>query len=236
MTDRVRLLVVDDHEVVRAGLTAALSAEDRFEIVGAVGTGDEALSLAADVRPDVAVVDLRLPDMPGHELCRRLLRTSPGIAVVVLTSYLAESAVRDALRAGASAYVTKAAGLAELRTAIDEAHGGRSGGGDGGGAPSSVSQIVRRMEEVVGSRDRTDSPTPQQARVLELLARGLTYAGIAERLVISESTVRFHVQKLKIKLEATGRTDLVVRAIRAGLVTPEDQDVDATVPGAGRTG
>ncbi|WP_130290949.1 response regulator transcription factor [Pseudonocardia sediminis] len=226
----MRLLVADDHEVVRAGLTAALSAEERFEIVGAVGTGDEAISVVTETRPDVAVVDMRLPDMPGHELCRRLRKASPGTAVVVLTSYLTESAIRDALRAGASAYVTKAAGLAELRTAIDDAHDGRTG------APSSVSQIVRRMEEVVGSRDRTDSPTPQQARVLELLARGLTYAAIAESLVISESTVRFHVQKLKVKLEATGRTDLVVRAIRAGLVTAEDPGADVTVPEAGRAG
>lgn len=214
-----RLLVVDDHEVVRAGLTAALSRDEQLDVVGAAGCGQDALRLVDELRPDVAVVDMRLPDMSGDDLCRRLRERTPAPAVVVLSTYLTEPAVRDAIQAGASGFVTKAAGLAELRAAIDEAASGAD-------RPAGVSQIVRRLEQLVDARDEADAPTPQQARVLELAAQGLTYSEMARRLTLSESTVRFHIQKLKIKLGARSRTELVVRAVRAGLiVTPDDEDV-----------
>lgn len=216
----LRLLVVDDHEVVRAGLTAALTADPSVQVVGVAATGQEAMQLVRGSSPDVAVVDLRLPDMSGDELCRRLRDLRPGLAVVVLSTYLTEAAVRDALRAGASAYVTKAAGLAELRAAIGEAAVG------GQGRRASASQILRRLERVVGDRDEPRTLTPQQARVLELAAEGMTYAEIARRLVVSESTVRFHIQKLKVKLGARSRTELVVRAVRDGLVTRPDDEAD----------
>lgn len=215
---RTRLLVVDDHEVVRAGLTAALAQDPRLEVAGSAGSGREALALLAELRPDVAVVDMRLSDMSGDDLCRRLRERLPGLAVVVLSTYLTEPAVRAAVEAGASGYVTKAAGLAELRAAIEEATTVT-------GRPVSVSQIMRRLEDVVGDRDGVGVPTPQQARVLALAAEGLTYCEMARRLSISESTVRFHIQKMKVKLGARSRTELVVRAVRAGLVvTPDDED------------
>lgn len=214
---RIRLLVVDDHEVVRAGLTAALGQDPTLEVAGAAGSGRDALALLPDLRPDVAVIDMRLPDMSGDELCRRLRERMPALAVVVLSSYLTELAVREAVGAGASGYVTKAAGLAELRAAIGEAAAGT-------GRPVTVSQIMRRLEEVVDERSGAEAPTPQQARVLALAAEGLTYAETARRLSISESTVRFHIQNMKVKLGARSRTDLVVRAVRAGLVvTPDDE-------------
>jgi DNA-binding NarL/FixJ family response regulator len=213
-----RLLVVDDHEVVRAGLTAALSKDDVLDVVGAAACGQEALRLVDELRPDVAVVDMRLPDMSGDDLCRRMREREPAPAVVVLSTYLTEPAVREAIQAGASGFVTKAAGLAELRAAVDEALDGVTG-------PAGVSQIVRRLEQLVDDRDEAETPTPQQARVLELAAQGLTYSEMARRLTLSESTVRFHMQKLKIKLGARSRTELVVRAVRAGLiVTPDDED------------
>lgn len=219
--DQLRLLVVDDHEVVRAGLTAALAADSGVQVVEAAATGQEAMGLVCSISPDVAVVDLRLPDMSGDELCRRLRDLRPGLTVVVLSSYLTEVAVRESLHAGASAYVTKAAGLPELRAAIQEAAAG------GSGRRPTVSQILRRLEQVVDARDEPGTPTPQQARVLELAAEGLTYAEIARRLMISESTVRFHVQKLKIKFGVRSRTELVVRVVRDGLVArPDDEAVE----------
>ena len=214
---RTRLLVVDDHEVVRAGLAAALSQDPALEVCGCAQSGREALELLGRLRPDVAVVDMRLPDMSGDDLCRRLRARVPGLAVVVLSSYLTEPAVREAVEAGAAGYVTKAAGLAELRAAIGEAAAGTR-------RPASVSQIMRRLEEVVDDRDGVGVPTPQQGRVLALAAEGLTYSEMARRLSISESTVRFHIQKMKVKLGARSRTELVVRAVRAGLVvTPDDE-------------
>lgn len=211
-----RLIVVDDHEVVRAGLVAVLSQEPGFELVGTASTGRDAADLARRVRPDVAIIDLRLPDITGNELCRELTSMLPDITVVVLSSYLTEESVRDAISAGASSYVTKAAGIAELRAAL-----ARTAPGAGrSGAPLTVSQIVERLEKFVEQRSDGDTPTPQQARVLQLASEGLTYREIAKRLVLSEATVRFHIQNLKLRYGATSKTDLIVWAIRRGLVTP----------------
>lgn len=217
----LRLLVVDDHEVVREGLVAALSQDTRFAFIGAASCGEAAVDLARQKRPDVAIIDMRLPDMPGHDLCRALRRLLPSIHVIALSSYLTEEAVRNALNAGAAAYITKAAGLAELRGALDEAYARGRGGAD---QPLNATQIVRRLEQLVESRGDATSPTPQQARVLELAAEGLTYGEISRRLLISESTVRFHIQKLKLKFETNSKTELVARAIRAGLIAAPDDE------------
>src|SRR5690348_5245273 len=104
---RWRLLIVDDHEVVREGLVASLSDDARFTIVGAASSGEAGVELARQQRPDIAVIDMRLPDMSGADLCRELRRLLPDIGVIALSSYLTEDAVRSALNAGASAYVTK---------------------------------------------------------------------------------------------------------------------------------
>lgn len=217
----LRLLIVDDHEVVREGLMASLSSDARFILVGGASSAADALELARRARPDVAIVDMHLPDLPGHELCRQLRGLLRDITVVALSSYLTEEAVRNAINAGASAYVTKAAGLGELRAVLDEVctpTGNRSGDG------LNVTQIVRRLEQLVAARSDTSGPTPQQARVLQLAAEGLTYGEIAKRLLISESTVRFHIQKLKLKFETNSKTELVARAIRSGLImAPGDE-------------
>jgi DNA-binding NarL/FixJ family response regulator len=217
----LRLIIVDDHEVVREGLVSALSHDRRFSIAGAASSGAAAVDLARQQRPDVAIIDMRLPDMAGHDLCRELRRLLPDITVIALSSYLTEDAVRNALNAGASAYVTKAAGLSELRGALDEAYARGRGRWD---QTLNATQIVRRLEQLVDARSDNSSPTPQQARVLELAAKGLTYGEISKRLHISESTVRFHIQKLKLKFETNSKTELVARAIRAGLIAAPDEE------------
>ena len=214
-----RLIVVDDHEVVREGLVAVLSYEPDLEIVGTASTGREAAELARRTRPDVAILDLRLPDTPGDALCRELRCLLPQLTVVILTSSLTEECVRAAMDAGASSYVTKAAGIAELRAAI-----ARSAPDAAGGPRMTVSQIVGRLQEFVHDRADSDAPTPQQAKVLQLAAEGLTYREIARRLVLSEATVRFHIQNLKVKYGATSKTDLIVRAIHLGLVPSLERD------------
>lgn len=208
--------MVDDHEVVREGLVAVLAQDPRFEIVGTASTGREAVELVRRTRPDVAILDLRLPDTPGDALCRELRALLPDLAVIVLSSSLSEDSVRSAIEAGASSYVTKAAGIAELRAAL-----ARTGPG-ADGPPMTVSQIVRRLQQFVEERVDDDAPTPQQARVLQLAAEGMTYREIARRLVLSEATVRFHIQNLKLKYGAASKTDLIVRAIRQGLVAPDE--------------
>ena len=216
-------MIVDDHEVVREGLMATLASVEGVTVVGAVATGSAALELARRAGPDVALVDLRLPDTSGEELCRELLALSPSIAVVILSSYLSEETVRNALRAGASAYVTKSAGVPKLKEVLAEI----------GAAPDrrlpaeTAPQLVKELDRLVAERQGALRITPQQERVLELTAEGLTNRAIAERLFISESTVRFHVQKLKDRIGARTRPELVAKAIRLGVIPPAPE---ATTP------
>ena len=207
---RFRVLVVDDHEVVREGLIAALPAHG-YEVVGAAATAADALSLARSSRPDVALVDLRLPDLSGDDLCRRLCDEVPGLAVIMLTTYLSEETVRRALHSGAAAYVTKAAGLPELLDALE-----RTTSATAQADPGNASQIVRDLHELTARRMEAVPLTPQQESVLELAAQGMTNEEIGRRLFITESTVRFHLQKLKATFGARSKTDLIARAIRTG--------------------
>jgi len=219
VSDRTRILIVDDHEIVREGLVATLSADPAYEIVGAVATANEALARARQTLPDIALVDLRLPGVNGEQLCRRIRDDFPSTRVIILTTYLSEETVRGALQAGASAYVTKAAGLPELRTALERVASG--------GAATDVAEgprIVKQLHELVSRRMSAALATPQQERVLELAAQGLTNGEIGERLFISESTVRFHLQKLKSKFGARTKTELIAKAIRSGIISPAAED------------
>ncbi len=214
----MRLLIVDDHEIVREGLQATLAADERLEIVGAVSSGQAAIERARQTVPDIALVDLRLPDMRGEELTRALRERFPSMAVIILSTYLSEETIRASLEAGASAYVTKAAGLSELRVAIDRVMDNKRAPG-----PLVGPQIAKQLHEAVARRMAGDVPTPQQERVLELAAQGCTNQEIGERLFISESTVRFHVQKLKEKFSARSKTELIAKAIRTGFIAPADE-------------
>jgi DNA-binding NarL/FixJ family response regulator len=205
-------MIVDDHGVVRESLSAALGAGGQFEVVGTASTGAAALAIANRVRPDIALVDLRLPDLMGDRLCAELRRRLPGTAVVILSSYVSEDTVRVAMEAGASAYITKGASLAELRRALVEIASAGEGAGE--------AQIVGQLRTLASRRADAGGLTPQQERVLELSAEGLTYREIGARLFISESTVRFHMQKLKGKLGARTKTELIARAIRSGAMAP----------------
>jgi DNA-binding NarL/FixJ family response regulator len=210
-------LIVDDHEIVRAGLRATLGT--RFPLIATAANGADALAIVARAKPDVALVDLRLPDTTGEELCRRLCEAVPGIAVVILTTYVSDETVRRALQAGATAYVTKAAGLPELLKVLDGI-----GRGDAASDPDAAPQIVTQLHALVSRRTDAVPLTPQQESVLELAAQGLTNDEIGTRLYISESTVRFHLQKLKTKFDARSKTDLIARAIRTGAISPAPED------------
>lgn len=215
-----RLLIVDDHEVVREGLASALAVDERFEIVGTAATGKEALEVSRRTLPDIALVDLRLPDMRGEDLTRQIRKRFPSTAVIVLTTYLGEGTVRAALEAGASAYVTKAAGLPELRAALTRVIADEGVEGETVAAP----QIVKQLHSLVAARMDDAIPTPRQEAVLELAAQGMTNGQIGEQLFISESTVRFHVQKLKEKFSAKTKTELIAKAIRTGFIAPALED------------
>ena len=220
----LRVLIVDDHEVVRTGLKTALASDSRFRVVGEAASGRNALQAARRTVPDVVVLDLRLPDVSGEEVCGLLRGLLPSAAILVLTSYLSEDTVRRSVQAGASAYVTKAAGLSALRVAFDDVWTDRQQSL----GISKVPQIVRYLEGFVSERADDRAPTPQQARVLELAADGLTYREIAERLMISESTVRFHIQRLKVKFGARSKTELIVHAIRTGMIAARGSEAQSS--------
>jgi DNA-binding NarL/FixJ family response regulator len=214
---RLRILVVDDHEIVREGLVTTLAS--RYDVVAVAADAATAMKLARTTKLDVAILDLRLPDMPGDELCRALRGAHPTLPVIIFTTYVSDETVRRALQAGASGYVTKSAGLSELFDTIERvAHDLQ------GPEPQEAPQIVNQLHALVARRMAAVPLTPQQESVLDLAAQGLTNQEIGARLFLSESTVRFHLQKLKAKFDARSKTDLIARAIRSGAISPAAED------------
>lgn len=209
----MRLCIVDDHEVVREGLQAVLERDPKIDVVGVAASGAEAMTCIKRTVPDVVVTDYRLPDTTGDELCRRIRTDYPSTHVIVLTTYLSEEMVRQSMAAGASAFVTKASGVDELRRELAALGDGASRGFTGG-----TSAVVKNLHAKGSGGERPI--TPQQERVLELAAEGLTYGQIAERLTISTSTVRFHIQGLKERLGLRTKTELIAYAIRHALIAP----------------
>jgi DNA-binding NarL/FixJ family response regulator len=209
----VKLLIVDDHEVVRVGLKRILGAMPEISIVGVAASATEALVFAGRTAPEIAVIDFRLSDMPGDELATKLRAGFPRIGIVMLTAYAGEDIVRRALAAGVDRFVTKGAGSKALRTAIESLLCGEPM--PCGGAGAVLRQLASYSSPAVPA-----GLTPRQKRVLELAADGMSDGEIADCLFISESTVRFHMQALKSKLGVRTRAALIATAIREALVDP----------------
>ena len=196
----VRVLLVDDHEVVRRGLRELLEDEDDISVVAEAGGVDEALVRAAATRPDVAVVDVRLPDGGGVELCRRLRALADGPRCLVLTAFDDEEALVGAIMAGASGYLLKQVRGQDLVTAVREVAAGRSLLD-----PQTTARVLDRMRRPV-EVDVLDALTEQERRVLDLIGEGLTNRQIAERLFLAEKTVKNYVTAVLSKLGMERRT------------------------------
>ena len=226
----VRVLAADDQRVVREGLAMLLGLLPDVEVVGTAADGEEVLALAAELRPDVILMDLRMPRMDGVEATRRLRERDPGVKVVVLTTYADDRSVLDALRACALGYLTKDAGAAEIQQALHRVAGGQAAldpavqrplieaiqGGSPGGSGGMASPQDRGGP---GGRPPGSTLTPREAEVLTLIAAGLSNAEIAERLVVSEATVKSHVNHMLAKIGARDRAQAVGYAYRHGLVS-----------------
>ena len=212
----VRVLAADDQRVVREGLAMLLGLLPDVEVVGTAADGEEVLALAAELRPDVILMDLRMPRMDGVEATRRLRERDPAVKVVVLTTYADDRSVIDALRAGALGYLTKDAGAAEIQQALH-----RVAGGQAALDPAVQLHLVEAIADGVPSVPATaplpDGLTPREAEVLTLIAAGLSNTEIAERLVVSEATVKSHVNHLLAKIGARDRAQAVGYAYRHGL-------------------
>ncbi|MGW3860911.1 response regulator [Streptomyces sp. NPDC005047] len=223
----VRLLVVDDQFLVRSGLAALLRAAPGMEVVGEAADGAQAVTLAARTRPDVVLMDIRMPGMTGIQATERILAEAadPAPRVLVLTTFDLDDYVYGALRAGASGFLLKDAGPERLLAAVAAVHGG-----DSLFAPAVTRRLVEAFTRMTDPA-RTDPPdaapppglaalTSREAEVLGLVGRGLSNAEAADRLFISEATVKTHLNRTMSKLRLSSRAQAVVVAYETGLVTP----------------
>ncbi len=208
----IRVQLVDDHPVVRAGLAGMLHAETDIEVVGEAGSADEAIVVARSVLPDVVLMDLRMPGGDGVAATAGVLAAAPSARVVVLTTYETDADILRAVESGAAGYLLKDASRAELLSAIRAAARGETVL-----APSVATRLVDRMRRPHAA----DALSPREVEVLRLVARGLSNAEIGRELFISEATVKTHLLRAFAKLSVSDRTAAVTTAIAAGhLSTP----------------
>ena len=214
----ISILLVDDHAVVRYGLRAYLNAQPEFVVCGEAGSGAEAVRLAEELAPDVVLMDLSMPGMDGIEATARIRRISPHSQVVVLTSFHADAHIFPAIKAGALSYLLKEAGPEEVAEAILAAARGE--------AILNPQVAARLIQEMRGTRDQAFNPftelSEREQEVLRFLAEGLTNKEIAERLVLSDKTVKGHVSNILSKLHLADRTQAAVYAWREGMIRREE--------------
>ena len=208
---RIRVLVVDDHTMVRRGLATFLKVFDDLELAGEAAGGQEAVQLCAKVQPDVVLMDMVMPDMDGPTATRLIREQSPSIQVIALTSFKEENLVQSALQAGAIGYLLKDVSADELAQAIRSAHAGRS---------TLSPEAAQALVHAVSQPPATGLDLTERDRVvLALMVEGLNNTQIAGRLTVSPSTIKSHVSNILSKLGVSSRTEAVTLALRNGLVT-----------------
>jgi DNA-binding NarL/FixJ family response regulator len=212
-------MLVDDDELMRKGLRAVLSSDDRIEVVEEAANGRQAVQRARHARPEVVLMDVRMPEVDGIEATAALLADVPESRVVILTTFEEDEYILGALRAGASGFMLKRSSPEELTAAIHTV-----AAGEALLSPSVTRRVIDRMaaQPVIGepSDPRLDELTPREREVLELIAQGLSNREIAETLVVEESTVKTHVKRVLMKTDARDRVQAVILAYEWGLVAP----------------
>jgi two-component system, NarL family, response regulator LiaR len=212
VAEPIRVLLVDDHAVVREGLRAFLELQEGIEVAGEAADGEEAVAVATSLRPDVILMDLVMPRLDGVAAMRSLRESVPDVRVIVLTSFLDDDKLLPALRSGAAGYLLKNAAPQELVRAVRAAHAGEA---------LLDPVVAARLVETLaadGDEDPLDRLTPREREVLVLIGRGFPNKRIARELDVSEKTVKTHVGHVLAKLGVTDRTQAAVFAVRSGLV------------------
>jgi DNA-binding NarL/FixJ family response regulator len=215
-TPPVKVLLVDDDDLMRAGLRAVLSSDATIEVVGEASNGRYAVDRVRALRPDVVLMDVRMPDLDGIAATREVLATSPEVKVVILTTFEDDDYIFGALGAGASGFLLKRTRPEELLAAIHTV-----AAGDSLLSPSVTRTVIERVSHQplgdAGSASRLAELTPREREVLELVARGLSNHEIAAELVIEESTVKTHVKRILMKLQLRDRIQAVIFAYESGI-------------------
>ncbi|MGO9196186.1 MAG: response regulator [Acidimicrobiales bacterium] len=205
----LKVFLLDDHEVVRAGIRGLLEANGEIEVVGEAGTADEAIRRVPALRPDVAVLDVRLPDGDGVEVCRELRSRMPELRCLMLTSFADDDALFAAIMGGASGYMLKQIRGTDLVSAVI-----RVGQGESLIDPALTKRVLDRLRSGPEQDQRLARLSDQERRILDLLAEGLTNRQIAERLFLAEKTVKNYVSNLLTKLGMSRRTEAAAFAAR----------------------
>jgi DNA-binding NarL/FixJ family response regulator len=209
----IRVLITDDHKVVRQGLRGFLELDSELEVVGEAENGEEAMAVARRLEPDVVLMDLLMPVMDGIEATREIRRELPQVEVVALTSVLEDASVAGAIRAGAIGYLLKTTDADELCEAIKAAAAGQV---------RLAPEAAARLMHEVRAPDSPEALTERETEVLELIARGKTNNQIARELFVGEATVKSHVHSILSKLNVSSRTQAALYAVNVGLV-PADE-------------
>lgn len=213
MSGPIRIMVADDHPVVRDGLVAMLATQSDFEVVGQAGDGQEAVQQYLAIRPDVTLLDLEMPVLDGVAALRQIRQHDSEARVIVFTAFDTDERILQAVQAGAAGYLLKGAPRAEVFGAIRIVF-------EGGSLlqPVIASKLMRQVTRVSESSDISEELTARELEVLQLLAQGLQNKEIAAKLIISERTVKFHVSSILSKLDVGNRTEAVAVAVQKGLI------------------
>jgi two-component system, NarL family, response regulator DevR len=224
MTKPVRILIADDHSVVRAGLRSLLERRAGFQVIGEAGTGEEAAQKALDLKPDIVVMDVRMPGISGIEACRKITEHLPEVRVLILTSYAEDELLFAAIRAGASGYVLKRVGDNDLVQAVE-----RVSNGESMLDPAMTSSVFAEMrkQSIAQQGSAFSALTPQELSVLAFVAQGMTNRQIAVKLYLGEGTVRNYVSSILAKISVANRAEAAAFAVKHSiheLIPPNSED------------
>lgn len=203
--ERIRVLIADDHSLVRHGLAAIINMEEDTAVVGEAGDGEEAIALWRELRPDVVLMDLRMPKVEGVEAIKRIRAEDPHAGIIVLTTFDHDEDIYAGLRAGAKAYLLKDVEPEELFRCIRAVHSGEA-------------YLQSKVAVRLAQRVHDEALTGREEQILKLLADGKSNRAIGQALFITESTVKSHLKSLFVKLDVTSRAEAVALAARRGLV------------------